>query len=207
MTTVENLFAAIENRISCYTLTNKSPISDERIHQIINDTVKHTPSAFNVQSTRAVILVKQEHEKLWDIGDAQVKKTMPEPAYQALAPKIQGFKAAYGTVLWFEDQAALDTLKTKNPGIQHVIPDWSQHTNGMHQFIAWTALELEGLGANLQHYSFMADFSKEVLEAWNLPRTWVLHSQLVFGQPADGLKRSRERTYAPLEERVKFIGS
>jgi len=77
----------------------------------------------------------------------------------------------------------------------------------MHQFIAWTALELEGLGANLQHYSFMPDFSKEVLETWDLPRTWVLHAQLVFGQPADGLKRSRERTYAPLEERVKFIGA
>ena len=123
MANADNFFTAIEDRISCYSLTNKSPISDARIHKIIDDTVKHTPSAFNVQSTRAVVLVKQDHEKLWDIGDAQLKKAMPEAAYAALAPKVQGFKAAYGTVLWFEDQAALDTLKSKNPGIQHVVTD------------------------------------------------------------------------------------
>lgn len=77
----------------------------------------------------------------------------------------------------------------------------------MHQFIAWTALELEGFGCNLQHYSFMPSFTEKVRETWGLPETWVLHAQLVFGTPVDGLKRSRERTYAPLEERVKFIGA
>lgn len=127
MATVDTFFAAIENRISCYSLTNTSPIPDTQIHKIIQDTVKHTPSAFNVQSTRAVVLVHQDHEKLWDIGDALLKQAMPDAAYQALAPKVQGFKAAYGTVLWFEDQAALDTLKSKNPGIQHVIPDCKYH--------------------------------------------------------------------------------
>lgn len=127
MASVDNLFAAIENRISCYSLANKSPIPDSRIHEIVNSTVKHTPSAFNVQSARAVILLKQDHEKLWDIGDACLKKAMPEPAYLALAPKVQGFKESYGTILFFEDQAALDTLKSKNPGIQHVIPECKHH--------------------------------------------------------------------------------
>jgi predicted oxidoreductase (fatty acid repression mutant protein) len=123
MASVDSLFAAIENRISCYSLTDKSPIPDSRIHEIVNSTVKHAPSTFNVQSARAVILLKQDHEKLWDIGDACLKAAMPEPAYLALAPRVQGFREAYGTVLFFEDQAALDTLKSKNPGIQHVIPE------------------------------------------------------------------------------------
>ncbi|KAK7906127.1 hypothetical protein LTR67_000853 [Exophiala xenobiotica] len=207
MATVDNLFAAIENRISCYSLTDKSPIPDSRIHEIVNSTVKHAPSAFNVQSARAVILLKQDHEKLWDIGDACLKAAMPEPAYLALAPRVQGFREAYGTVLFFEDQAALDTLKSKNPGIQHVIPEWSQHSNGMHQFIVWTALELEGLGCNAQHYNFMPDFVDQVRKSWSLPGTWDLHCQLVFGQPKVGLTRSRERTYLPLEDRVKMFGA
>lgn len=123
MASVTNFISAIETRISCYTLANKSPISDSRIHEIVNAAIKNAPSAFNVQSARAVILLKQDHEKLWDIGDDLLKKSMPEAAYQALAPRVQGFRQAYGSVLFFEDQAALDTLKSKNPAIQHVIQD------------------------------------------------------------------------------------
>lgn len=80
------------------------------------------------------------------------------------------------------------------------------HSNGIHQFIAWTALELEGLGCNLQHYDFMPEFCDEVRKEWSVPESWVLHSQLVFGEPVNGLQRSRERTYLPLEERVKMHG-
>lgn len=32
-----------------------------------------------------------------------------------------------------------------------MFPEWSEHASGMHQILVWTALELEGLGANLQH--------------------------------------------------------
>ncbi|KAJ9602599.1 hypothetical protein H2200_012792 [Cladophialophora chaetospira] len=206
-TSTDDFLAAAEYRRSVYTLTNKSTISDARIHEIINTAVKNAPSAFNVQSARAVVLLKEHHEKLWDLGDSLVKKAMPEAAYAGLAPRIQGFKAAYGSVLWFEDHAALDALKSKNPAIQHVVPEWSDHSNGMHQFIAWTALELEGLGANLQHYNFMPEFVDAVRKEWNIPDTWALHSQLVFGTPQHGLERSRERTYLPLEERVKVHGA
>ncbi|OAP64941.1 hypothetical protein AYL99_00913 [Fonsecaea erecta] len=202
------LLAAVENRRSCYTLTkNAPPVTDARIREIVQAAVTHTPSAFNVQSTRAVVLVQRDHEALWDLGDAALKAAMPGPAYAALAPKVQGFRAAYGTVLWFEDQAALDALKEKNPALQHVVPQWSAHSNGMHQFLVWTALELEGLGCNLQHYNFMPEFRHEVQRRWNIPSTWALHAQLVFGTPVDGLKRSRERTYLPLEERVKMFGA
>ena len=76
----------------------------------------------------------------------------------------------------------------------------------MHQFIAWTALELEGLGCNLQHHDFMPEFCDQVRAEWDVPESWVLHSQLVFGAPVGGLLRSRKRTYLPLEDRVKICG-
>ena len=53
----------------------------------------------------------------------------------------------------------------------------------------------------------MPEFSDQVRETWKLPETWKLHCQLVFGQPKDGLARSREREYSPLEDRVKVFGS
>jgi len=49
----------------------------------------------------------------------------------------------------------------------------------------------------------MAEFSDEVTKRWNLPESWKLKSQLVFGTPTDGLVRKWDRTYAPLEDRVK----
>jgi len=200
--------AAVEQRCSCHALTKESPIADSRVKEIVDWAVTHAPSSFNVQSARAVLLVGGDHDKLWDIGDTILQQKMPEPAYRALAPRVQGFKAAHGTVLWFEDRSALEALGQKNPGIQGCIPEWSHHSNGMHQFIVWTALELEGLGCNLQHYNFMPEFTQEVRQTWGLPDTWDLYSQLVFGQPQTGaLQRSRERTYLPLEDRVKLFGA
>ena len=121
--TTQSFFHSVKNRCSCYALTNTSPISDEKINFIISFAVKHAPSPFNVQSARAVVLVKQEHEKLWDIADALMKKSFPEPAYKALAPRVQGFRAGYGSVLWFEDQAALEALRERQPAVKDMVQE------------------------------------------------------------------------------------
>jgi len=54
----------------------------------------------------------------------------------------------------------------------------------MLQIHTWDALELEGLGANLQHYNFLPGFQDLVREQWQLPESWDLKAQLVFGKPA-----------------------
>ena len=121
--TTENLIAAAKYRCSCYQLTNKSPVPDSRVADIIKAAIEHLPSSFNVQSTRAVVLLKAEHEKLWDLAESFLKKNMPEGAYKAIAPKVVEYRAAYGSVLWFEDQAALKSLLEKQPMLSSVIPE------------------------------------------------------------------------------------
>lgn len=81
------------------------------------------------------------------------------------------------------------------------ILDWAVQSNGMHQFAVWTALEEEGLGANLQHYNPLID--TKVCEEWNLPEDWILSGQLVFGKP---LSRPKDKTSKPVEERFKAFG-
>ena len=83
----------------------------------------------------------------------------------------------------------------------------SLHSSGIHQFIVWTAFQTQGLGCNLQHYNFMPNFSARVAREWNLPDSWSLQAQLVFGSPLDGLKRSKPRQYLPVQDRVKVFGS
>lgn len=204
---VESLFDAAKTRISCYTLSKESPIPDSRIREIVETAVKHAPSSFNVQSARAVVLLKDEHNTLWNLADETVKSTIEEKMHGMLSGMVSGFRGAYGTVLWFEDKDALDGLAAKNPLFGNLVPEWGDVSNGMHQFLVWTALELEGLGCNLQHFNFMPEFSEAVLKQWDLPESWKLKSQLVFGQPTGGLVRKKGRAYAPLEDRVKVFGA
>ena len=64
----ERTFAeALEHRRSYYSISNDSPVQDEEIVHIIRTAVKHVPSAFNSQTTRIVLLLGDEHQKLWRI--------------------------------------------------------------------------------------------------------------------------------------------
>jgi predicted oxidoreductase (fatty acid repression mutant protein) len=91
-------FAPLTTRHSIYKLDKSSPISNERIQEIVAFAVKHAPSPFNVQSARVIILLGAEHEKLWDFGLEALKASLPEAAYAALSPKVLGLKAGYGSV-------------------------------------------------------------------------------------------------------------
>lgn len=91
--------AACENRRSNYALGNTRLISDEQIEKIVNTAVLHCPTAFNSQGTRVVLLVNQDHQDLWEnIVKPAVKAVAPAEAWTNTSQKLDGFKAAYGTV-------------------------------------------------------------------------------------------------------------
>ena len=64
---------ALANRRSYYLIENESPVADEEIVRIIHEAVKHVPSAYNSQSTRIVLLLHDEHKKLWEIVKSILK--------------------------------------------------------------------------------------------------------------------------------------
>ena len=66
-----------------------------------------------------------------------------------------------------------------------------------------TALAVEGLGCSLQHYQ--VNLSPEALKEWSIDPSWKMRAQLVFGTPYGG-PRGGEKTFKPLEERVKVVG-
>lgn len=164
---------AMAARRSYYTIGNESTITDEELVGLIKSAVKHVPSAFNSQSTRVVLLLKEEHKKLWQIVKEEVKKVAPAEGFKATEEKIDGcFAAGYGTILFFEEQEVVEGLQKAFPLYQENFPVWSQQANAMHQFAIWTMLEDVGLGASLQHYNPLID--QRVSQEWNLPATWKL---------------------------------
>ncbi|KAL1940384.1 hypothetical protein VTO73DRAFT_8956 [Trametes versicolor] len=186
---------AVKARRSIYTIGSESTISDEKIEEIIATAVKHAPSSFNVQSSRAVLLLGDEHKKLWEITLNVLKGIVPADQLPATEGKINGcFAAGHGTVLFFEDQEGVKALQAQYPTYQDRFPAWSEHASGILQYIVWTALEAEGLGATLQHYNPL--ISAQVLATWDLPTSWVLVAQLPFGKPT---APAGEKTFEPVE--------
>jgi uncharacterized protein len=196
----KNFYKAVADRRTFYGISKESPVSDERIKEVVEHAVKHTPSAFNSQSTRVVLLLEKQHDKLWDITKEALRKIVPADQFSSTEEKINSFRSGYGTILFFEDKSIIESLQAQFAAYKDNFPIWSQQANGMHQYVIWTALEIEGLGVSLQHYNELieADVKKE----WSIPSNWKLIAQMPFGTPTAA---PGEKQYQSLEERVKVF--
>lgn len=87
-----------KNRRTYYQINNETTISDSRLREIVKHTILHVPSAFNSQTTRLVVLLKKDHEKLWDIALDVYKSQLPEATFKHTEQRLKGFRAGYGTV-------------------------------------------------------------------------------------------------------------
>ncbi|KAI0437261.1 nitroreductase [Xylaria telfairii] len=203
MSSPVTLLEAIKNRRSLHKLSDDIKVSDSRIEQILHDAVLHSPSPFNCQSGRVVLLVKEEHKKFWDIAFEVAKATVAPPIFAAAyEPRIKLFRASYGSILFYDDPAALQEMVEKRPMLKDLLPQWVEHATGMLQYAVWTMLTAEGLGCNLQHYNPMVN--ARASEQWNIPATWVLKGQMVFGTPAGPLI---EKHVEPAEKRIFTHGT
>ena len=89
---------AIHLRRSIYALNKQSPIADTTIEEIVRTALKEVPSSFNSQSTRLVVLLKDDHDKFWDIVRDILKAHVPEDKWEHTGNRIKGFRGGYGTV-------------------------------------------------------------------------------------------------------------
>ncbi|QOY37870.1 nitroreductase family protein [Anaerobacillus isosaccharinicus] len=195
-----DFYSAVENRRSIYGISKDVEVAESRIEEVINHAVKHTPSSFNSQSARVVLLVGAHHDKLWDITKETLRKIVPAESFAPTEEKMASFKNGFGTVLFFEDQTVIEGLQKQFELYKDNFPVWSEHSNGMLQYVVWTALEIEGLGANLQHYNPIID--EEVKQEWNIPQSWKLIAQMPFGKKT---AEPGDKEFIPLEERIKIF--
>lgn len=198
---MENAFLkSISRRRSIYNLGNKLPISDSELIKEMEDAVRNTPSAFNSQSARVVLLLKDNHQKLWNIVKETLKRSIPAEKFAPTEAKINSFAAAYGTILYFEEEKTIQKLQQDFPLYKENFPVWGQQANGMLQFVIWTMLAEQNIGANLQHYNPLID--DEVKKTWNLPQSWKLIAQMPFGSMT---APAGDKTFLPIEECLRIF--
>jgi len=196
----KDFYSAVADRRTFYGISKEPVTTDEVIKQLVEHAVKHTPSAFNSQSTRVVLLLEKHHDKLWDIAKETLRKIVPADKFGPTEDKINSFRNGYGTVLFFEDNSIVESLQKQFALYKDNFPIWSQQSSGMHQYVIWTALEIEGFGVSLQHYNEVIE--GDVKKEWNIPANWKLIAQMPFGKP---IAQPDEKHFEPLENRIKVF--
>ena len=191
----------IEQRRTIYALGKNVAQTPEYLTDLIQRTIRESPSSFNSQSSRAVILFNSEHKKFWNLVKQELQAYATDEAAAAkTATKMDSFAAGLGTILFFEDMGVVEDLQNRFALYAENFPIWAEHSTAMAQFATWTALHTEGLGASLQHYNPIVD--AQVHAEWDIPKNWKLRAQLVFGSIEAAAK---EKTYIENNERFKVF--
>ncbi|GJM83874.1 nitroreductase [Paenibacillus sp. HMSSN-139] len=166
----------------------------------MKNAVLYSPSSFNSQSARAVVLFGEQHDRLWDLTKETLRKVVPADSFGPTEEKMASFRSGRGTVLFFEDKTVIEGLQKQFALYADNFPVWAEQSNGILQYVVWTALADEGVGASLQHYNPLID--DEVRKEWGVPETWKLIAQMPFGKieaPAG------DKEFAPIDSRMKVF--
>jgi len=187
-------------RRSIYSLDKNVKVNDKEIAKILEDSLLHTPTGFNSQGPRAVLLLGKGHETLWSITLEALRKIVPAEAFKSTEDKIKSFAAAYGTVLYFEEEAIVKGLQEKFSLYAANFPIWATQSNGMLQQAVWFGLTQAGLGASLQHYNELIE--EAIKKEFDIPTSWKLTAQMPFGNP---VAQASPKEFVPVDSRYKVI--
>lgn len=153
---------ALKKRRTYYQLNRNLPIPEADVKHLVEEITELVPDAFNMKSARVCLVLGDRQDQLWDgIYDAFGGKVARE--------KIDTFKAAYGTILYFIDEAVVKKLEDQFPLYAANFPVWANQANGMLQFSIWSALREKEIGANIQHYNPVIDST--VRKMFDLPES------------------------------------
>ena len=195
---LQDIFA---NRRTIYALNDTLPVPEQAVVDAVEHAILHTPSAFNSQTTRIMVLFGDAHKRLWDIAEANLRQIVGDNDFSSTEQKMASFRAGAGTILYFEDDNGIKALQEQFALYADSFPTYAEHTNAMHQYAVWTQLSNLGIGASLQHYS--AIFEQDVAQAFDIPAGWKLIAQMPFG----GVAASADsKEFGTTEERVMVVG-
>lgn len=169
----------LKKRRTIYTLGNTISLSEAELEDLVKEAVKESPSSFNSQTSRVVILFDDASKKLWDITKEALRPLTPAENFPNTEAKLDSFAAGKGTILFYEDHDIVKNLQEQFELYADNFPIWSEHSTGIAQHSVWVALAQENIGASLQHYNPVIDDA--VAKEWDIPAAWVLRAQMPFG--------------------------
>lgn len=190
------ILESLDKRYSAYQLDRTSSLTNDEIVALVKEALTLTPSAFNAQTQRVVILFGEQSDKFWNITREAVRKVAPAEGFERTEAKLEKFKAQ-GTLLFYSDQTTVQKLQQDFALYADNFPVWAEQENGMLQLVIWSALAEQGIGASLQHYNPVVD--ADVRDEFGIDRGWKLVAQMPFGGDS-GKKEAKDKL--PLHTRI-----
>lgn len=187
------ILESLKGRRSHYDINRDLPVDEAEVFDLIEKLTELVPDAFNMKSSRVLVVTGQKQEQLWDnIYDV----------FEGMVPreKIDGFKNGYGTILYFYDEEVVKNLQSKFEPYADKFPNWASQSSGMLQLSIWSGLKELGIGASLQHYNSVID--EMVKKMFNLPENYVLNAQMPFGGIGSN---PEEKPKEDISKRVKIV--
>ena len=188
------IIESLEKRRSYYSIGKDIADKKNDIIKVVKEITQLIPDAFNMKSSRVVVVFGEKHNLLWDeiynVFDGQVDRD-----------KIDSFKAGYATILYFIEDDTVKGLQEKFPLYADRFPVWSNQSAGMLQISIWSALREMNIGASLQHYNPVID--EKVKELFDLPKSWILNAQMPLGNIVEEREPKEKEN---IDDRVKIIG-
>lgn len=194
---MNTVIEAISQRRSMTQLAKTPHFNQEQVSETIREVLKHTPSAFNSQSSGAIVIYNEVHEVFWEEVRTRVLPLVSdEKAVVRTNKKIDGFKAGDGTVIFLENQTINQSLRERFPLYASSVDLWADQGQGFVQYGVWLALHELGFGVSLQHYNpLIDDYIYDVLK---VERHFKIVGQMPFGHIAGEFTN---KTYIDLKQR------
>ena len=178
--TVKSYAQTIASRRSIYSISDNLSISDEELSALVAAALEATPSAFNAQAARAVILLGQQHQHFWQLVSAALRDTLSDDEFWEADERVDGFADGYGTILFFEDEAVLAAAAAEAGADASELASWGDQECAIALYNVWNMLEDVGVGASVQHYGALVDAPMRA--KWGIAPEWRLVAQMPFGE-------------------------
>ncbi|KAF4966330.1 hypothetical protein FSARC_5958 [Fusarium sarcochroum] len=196
--TTDQWLAAAKYRRTVYGLKDTSHITDSRIEEIVREVISFAPSSYNTQPGRYALVLGEKHKQVWDVvveHAAPMLKAAGPHVWAAMEPRFQRFKNAYGS--------SIKESQESHKSAAHLFESFADHSGGMAQILVWTALELEGFGASLQHTGASPPVEAALKKFLGVPDDYSFQANIVFGEPAQPFPDVPEKL--PIEETLTVL--
>ena len=187
------ILKSLKARRTHYDINKELPVEEEKVFDLVKETTELVPDAFNMKSSKLIVVTGEKQDQLWDNIYDEFQGKVPRE-------KIDGFKNAYGTILYFYDRDVIEEVQSKFTTYADKFPNWAIQSSGMLQLSIWSGLKELGIGASLQHYNPVID--KMVREMFDLTDNYILDAQMPFGGI---VSHPAEKAKEDISKRVRIV--
>lgn len=112
------ILKSLKARRTHYDINKELPVEEEKVFDLVKETTELVPDAFNMKSSKLIVVTGEKQDQLWDNIYDEFQGKVPRE-------KIDGFKNAYGTILYFYDRDVIEEVQSKFTTYADKFPNWA----------------------------------------------------------------------------------